>query len=335
MILPRSLPRRRTPCATAEQPKTRPPTRPKPPTRQKRSWGQCGACGHPPPLPPVVGGCPTTAAPLRPPCGGLRPPSACGLWGRAASPAHGHRARPMSSAGGLRAVPSRGGGRAGAIQQPQDRGPYPSNLPTKTGGPPPPGALPRKRPGHARGIAPNRGPYPEDIRGGGPYPRSGIAARFRRPTSGSGALPLSDPLVATLLRGLASARGASAPYKHTRASARGASARIALGPRGASCSEDSPSHRRRGRRLLRLDMRTLAHVCAPRLTWASVRTTALPARSRTRRPAPVRLGSFRFRPSARSPSLASGCLALGNARKLADLGRRCLQKRSGSEIRAD
>ena len=135
--------------------------------------------------------------------------------------------------------------------------------------------------------------------------------------------------------GLASARGASAPYKHTRASARGASARIALGPRGASCSEDSPSHRRRGRRLLRLDMRTLAHVCAPRLTWASVRTTALPARSRTRRPAPVRLGSFRFRQSARSPSLASGCLALGNARKLADLGRRCLQKRSGSEIRAD
>jgi len=71
------------------------------------------------------------------------------------------------------------------------------------------------------------------------------------------------------------------------------------------------------------------------LNVVSVRTTALPARSRTRRPAPVRLGSFRFRPSARSPSLASGCLALGNARKLADLGRRCLQKRSGSEIRAD
>lgn len=44
--------------------------------------------------------CPATAAPLRPPYGGLRPPlcrRGRHCWGRAASPAHGHRARSVGS----------------------------------------------------------------------------------------------------------------------------------------------------------------------------------------------------------------------------------------------
>ena len=217
-ILPRSFPRRRTPCATAEQPKTRPPTRPKPPTRQKRSWGQCGACGHPPPLPPVVGDCPTTAAPLRrrwrldplrPAAsgGGRRAPRTateqdrgCGhpltRVLRSGDPLPPRFARCLGAA---LSRPRRRNGRprrppAGAIQQPRDRGPYPSNPPTKTGGPTPPTSNPRgPYPGKGQGMREVSlrigGPTPKTQEGGGPYPRSGIAARFRRPISERGALP--------------------------------------------------------------------------------------------------------------------------------------------------
>ena len=72
------------------------------------------------------------------------------------------------------------------------------------------------------------------------------------------------------------------------------------------------------------------------LAWVSAASRRTPrASSYPRRPAPGLPGALRFRQSARSPSLASGRLALGNARKLAGLGLRCLQKRSVSENRAD
>jgi len=308
VILPRSLPRRRTPCATAEQPKTRPLARPKPPTRQKRSWGQCGACGHPPPLPPVVGDCPTTAAPLRPPLAGSGPLCAprAHCWGRAASPARAtapvivlppppHSARRWRAPAPFvrRGRTAGGGRRAPRTATEQDR----CRRRLASGQSPPGVGVKGMRPPAYAGFKKRRPPSASlrSLSGGG-----AIAPTPPERPPFSGGRPPGSPLPGWGSRGcgLAFAPAAQPPT----AQARYADARPRL---------RSP------------------------LNVVSVRTTALPARSRTRRPAPVRLGSFRFRPSARSPSLASGCLALGNARKLADLGRRCLQKRSGSEIRAD
>ena len=268
MILPRSLPRRRTPCATAEQPKTRPLARPKPPTRQKRSWGQCGACGHPPPLPPVVGDCPTTAAPLRPPYGGLRPPlcrRGRHCWGRAASPAHGHRDCPATAAplrppyGGLRPPLCAEGALLGAGGEPRARPPSKTDV---VGGRPPgsplcAGQIDRLageaiiRPAAVSPFAP--APAAPTLRA----PRSAPFGPIMRPSVPLAALvngwPPGSPLCAGQADHLA-----------------GGAVMAASGPPSlASQDADSPSHRRRGRRLLRLDMRTLAHVCAPRLTWSA------------------------------------------------------------------
>ena len=157
----------------------------------------------------------------------------------------------LSCSGPTAITPPKGGGAFGALPPAASGGRFASARATA--------------PANSKALG-KKGPYPFCLRRGRvPPPRGDVASASAR----SAVTPIAAHRRLRLLRGLASALGASAPYKHTRASALSASARIALGPRGASCSEDSPSHRRRGRRLLRLDMRTLAHVCAPRLTWSA------------------------------------------------------------------
>jgi hypothetical protein len=76
-----------------------------------------------------------------------------------------------------------------------------------------------------------------------------------------------DPLPPRFARCLGAAL--SRPRRRNGRPSRAGGLRAVPSRGGGQGDADSPSHRRRSRRLLRLDMRTLAHVCAPRLTWSA------------------------------------------------------------------
>ncbi len=166
------------PLGAGGEPRARPPSKTdvvggRPPGSPLPGWGSRG-CGHP--LTRVL----RSGDPL--------PPRFARCLGAALSRPRRRNGRP-SRAGGLP---------RGRSDSPGIGGPTPP-IPR-----PRPGALPRGRPRHARGIAPNRGPYPEDTRGRGALPPQRNCGEVSPPDLGTGgptpsgqknegALPLSDP----------------------------------------------------------------------------------------------------------------------------------------------